>query len=422
MHAVILSIGDELAAGLTVNTNASWLARQLMAVGVRTGAHVTVGDSLLPIVEAIRGALDKRVDLLLISGGLGPTDDDVTRQALADALQEPLVEDPEAVIFLERFFAERKRVMSPSNRLQALRPVSAVCIENSAGTAPGLRVEKEGLPAIFVMPGVPREMREMFTRSILPRVQDLLAEKGGAQVVTRVTKINTFGMGESIVGERLKDLMVRGANPSVGTTVHEGVVSVRIYATGAPADADAMTDAVRAQVNERLVEMVFGEEDQTLESAVAALLNAGRHTLATAESCTGGLLAKLLTDTPGASGYFARGWVTYADDSKHDELGVPMELIAEHGAVSEEVATAMAERARKLARTDFALSITGIAGPGGATETKPVGRVFIALASAEGTWVREFTFPGERAAIRQRSAQMAIALLRWRLLGQDPAW
>jgi nicotinamide-nucleotide amidase len=303
-----------------------------------------------------------------------------------------------------------------------MRPVSAVCIENSAGTAPGLRVEKEGLPAIFVMPGVPREMKEMFTRSILPRLQERAAEAGGEAVVTRVTKINTFGMGESIVGERIKDLMVRGANPSVGTTVHEGVVSVRIYATGTAAEADAMTEAVRKQVNERLGEMVFGEDDETLESAVAGLLNAGRYTLSTAESCTGGLLAKLLTDTAGASGYFARGWVTYANDSKHDELGVPMELIAEHGAVSEEVATVMAERARKLARTDFALSTTGIAGPGGATETKPVGRVYIALASSEGTWVREFTFPGERAAVRQRASQMAIALLRWRLLGQDPAW
>lgn len=422
MHAVILSIGDELAAGLTVNTNASWLAQQLTAIGVKTRAHITVGDGLLPIVEAVRGVIAQRVDVLLISGGLGPTDDDLTRQGLADALQEPLVEDPEAVIFLERFFAERKRVMSPSNRVQAMRPVSAVCIENSAGTAPGLRVEKEGLPAIFVMPGVPREMKEMFTRSILPRLQERAAEAGGEAVVTRVTKINTFGMGESIVGERIKDLMVRGANPSVGTTVHEGVVSVRIYATGTAAEADAMTEAVRKQVNERLGEMVFGEDDETLESAVAGLLNAGRYTLSTAESCTGGLLAKLLTDTAGASGYFARGWVTYANDSKHDELGVPMELIAEHGAVSEEVATVMAERARKLARTDFALSTTGIAGPGGATETKPVGRVYIALASSEGTWVREFTFPGERAAVRQRASQMAIALLRWRLLGQDPAW
>lgn len=422
MHAVILSIGDELAAGLTVNTNASWLAQRLTEMGIAVSAHVTVGDGLLAIVEAIRRIIADRADLLLISGGLGPTDDDLTRQALADALQEGLVEDPEAVIFLERWFAERKRVMSPSNRVQALRPVSAVCIENRAGTAPGLRVEKAGLPAIFVMPGVPREMREMFTASILPRVQALAEKSGSGGAVTRVTKINTFGMGESLVGERIKDLMVRGANPAVGTTVHEGIVSVRIYATGTTAEAAAMTERVRQQVKERLGEMVFGENEETLESAVAALLNAGRYTLATAESCTGGLLAKLLTDTPGASGYYARGWVTYANDSKQDELGVPQAMLAEHGAVSEEVARAMAENARKLARTDFALSTTGIAGPDGGTETKPVGLVYIALVSSEGTWVREFTFPGERAAVRQRASQMSLALLRWRLLGHDPAW
>ena len=422
MRAVILSIGDELAAGLTVNTNASWLAQQLTAVGIRVDAHLTVGDALLPIVDAVRATLEQRPDLLLISGGLGPTDDDLTRQALADALQEPLVEDPEAVIFLERWFAQKKRVMSPSNRLQAQRPVSAVCIENTAGTAPGLRIQKEDQPAIFVMPGVPQEMKEMFTLSILPRIQTLADASDDGRIVTLVTKINTFGIGESLVGERLKDLMVRGANPSVGTTVHEGVVSVRIYATGTPADAQAMTDHVRLQVNERLGEMVFGENEETLETGLAGLLNAGRYTLATAESCTGGLLAKLLTDTPGSSGYFARGWVTYANDSKQDELGVPQALLAEHGAVSEEVARAMADGARKLARTDFALSTTGIAGPTGGTATKPVGLVYIALASAQGTWVREFNFPRERAAIRQRASHMAIALLRWRLLGHDPAW
>jgi nicotinamide-nucleotide amidase len=423
MRAAILSIGDELAAGLTVNTNASWISQQLTAAGIATAAHVTVGDELLPIVEAIRNLLTTRIDLLLISGGLGPTDDDLTRQALADAINEPLVEDPDAVLFLERFFASRNRTMSPSNRLQALRPRAAVCIENTAGTAPGLRVEREGAPAIYVMPGVPREMKEMFSRSILPRIQELAAKAGGGvQTVTRVTKINTFGMGESLVGERLKDLMTRGGNPAVGTTVSDGIVSVRIYATGTPEQADAMTDTIRKQVTERLGEMVFGENEETLQSSLAALLNAGRYTLATAESCTGGLLAKLLTDTPGSSGYFARGWVTYANDAKTDDLGVPADLLQEHGAVSEEVATRMAEQARKRARTDFALSTTGIAGPGGATETKPVGRVYISLASSDGTWTREFTFSGDRDAVRQRTAQMSLALLRWRLLGHDPAW
>ncbi|HVX87124.1 MAG TPA: competence/damage-inducible protein A [Phycisphaerae bacterium] len=430
MRAVILSIGDELVSGLTINTNAAWLSEQLMARGIAITAHLTVGDSLLHIVEAIRAVIGEdaaaKADMLLISGGLGPTEDDLTRQALADALNEPLVEDPDAVLFLDRWFAQRRRSMSPSNRLQALRPVSAVCIENTKGTAPGLRIEKEGSPGIFVMPGVPGEMREMFTESILPRIEKRRAAAGGAGggeagEVTLVTKINTFGMGESVLGERIKELMVRGGNPGVGTTVHEGIVSVRIYATGTPEEAAAMTERVRREVGERLGPVVFGENEETLESTLAALLNAGRRTLATAESCTGGLLAKLLTDTAGASGYFARGWVTYANDAKHDELGIPTELLDTHGAVSEAVAVAMAENARKFARTDFALATTGIAGPTGGTETKPVGLVWIALASAEGTAARSFVFPGDRGAVRLRAAQMAMALLRWRLLGHDPA-
>ncbi|HVS71453.1 MAG TPA: competence/damage-inducible protein A [Phycisphaerae bacterium] len=428
MRAVILSIGDELVSGLTINTNAAWLSEQLMARGIAITAHLTVGDSLLHIVEAIRAVIGDdaaaKADMLVISGGLGPTEDDLTRQALADALNEPLVEDPDAVLFLDRWFSARQRSMSPSNRLQAMRPVSAVCIENTRGTAPGLRIEKEGSPGIFVMPGVPGEMREMFTQSILPRIEKRKAAAGESGVVTLVTKINTFGMGESVLGERIKELMVRGAgggNPGVGTTVHEGIVSVRIYARGTPEEAAAMTERVRREVRERLGPVVFGENEETLESTLAALLNAGRRTLATAESCTGGLLAKLLTDTAGASGYFARGWVTYANDAKHDELGIPTELLEAEGAVSEAVARAMAENARKFARTDFALATTGIAGPTGGTETKPVGLVWIALASAEGTTARRFVFPGEREAVRLRTAQMAMALLRWRLLGHDPA-
>jgi nicotinamide-nucleotide amidase len=420
MRAIVVSIGDELAAGLTINTNAPWLAQQLTTLGIAVDAHLTVGDALLPIVETLRGALAANIDFLLISGGLGPTDDDLTRQAVADALQEPLVEDPDAVLFLERWFAGRNRTMSPSNRVQALRPVSAVCIENTAGTAPGLRIEKEGRPAIYVMPGVPKEMKEMFTRSILPRILERSGGAGETRPVTRLTKINTFGMGESMVGEAIKDLMVRGANPAVGTTVHDGIVSMRIYATGTPADAAAMTQRVRQQIQERLGKWIFGEDDETLEAAVAGLLNVGRLTLATAESCTGGLLAKLLTDTPGASGFFARGWVTYANDAKHDELAVPDDLLESHGAVSEAVAAVMAENARKFARTDFALATTGIAGPGGGGETKPVGTVWIALASSFGVSARRFVFPGDRAAIRQRAAQMALAMLRWRLLGFDP--
>ncbi len=416
MNACILSIGDELISGLTTNTNSSWLSLQLTALGIPTVSHVTVGDQLQPIINAIRHALET-CDLLLISGGLGPTEDDLTRQALADALSEQLVEDPDAVLQIEHWFKSNNRVMSPSNRVQAMRPSSASVIENTAGTAPGLHTRK-GHVDIFVMPGVPTEMKQMFTRSILPELRP-----HAGNTITQVTKINTFGMGESILGDKIKDLMARRegpANPSVGTTVHEGIVSVRIYATGAPDEAAAMTDRIRKLVTDRLGPLIYGENDETIELAVGTLLKVRRFTVATAESCTGGLLAKMLTDTPGSSAYFLRGWVTYANAAKRDELYVREELIAAHGAVSEPVALAMADGARKEAETDFALSITGIAGPDGGTPEKPVGTVWIGLATAAGATARRFNFPGDRRAIRQRAAQMALSLLRWHILGVTP--
>lgn len=434
MNAFLLSIGDELASGLTVNTNSAWLAEQLGALGIQTVAHLTVGDDMEAIVNAIHAAcehLEGRMDpadkhaLLLISGGLGPTEDDLTRQALADALNQQLVEDPDAMLQVERFFRSINRPMAPSNRQQAMRPTDAAILENTAGTAPGLRVSK-GSVEIFVMPGVPREMRIMFAASVQPALE---ADFGaGTHTVRLVTKINTFGLGESNLGERIKDLMVRhkardSAPPdghaaiSVGTTVHEGIVSVRIYATAPRQQAQAQTEHLRQILQERLGPLIFSEEDESLESAVGELLKQQRHTVATAESCTGGMLAAMLTNVAGSSGYFQRGWVTYANAAKQQELGVAAPLLAEHGAVSESVARAMAEGAKHRAQADFALAITGVAGPDGGTPENPVGTVWIALATPSPTIARKFTFPGTRQQVRLRAAQMALALLRWNLMG-----
>ena len=258
-------------------------------------------------------------------------------------------------------------------------------------------------------------MRGMFGRSVLPE----LKERAG-EVVTRMTKINTCGLGESLVGERIRDLMVRRSGELlVGTTAHEGIVSVRIYATGRVEETMQMTERVRRVVMERLGMFVFGEGEQTLDREVGGLLLATGQTVATAESCTGGLLAKCLTDQPGASGYFMRGWVTYANEAKEQELGVAKRLIEAHGAVSEEVVRAMAEGARERAGTDFALAITGIAGPDGGSNEKPVGTVWIALAAKGGTFTRKSIFPGNRETIRLRAAQTAMTMLRWKLLGVE---
>ena len=413
MSAIILSIGDELVSGLTVNTNATWLSRQLSSIGISTLRQVTVGDDQNAIAAAIREACSQ-CPLVLISGGLGPTLDDVTREALAAALGTTLVEDPAALGQLEAFFQRIHRPMAPSNRRQAQRPQTGQCLPNSCGTAPGL-FASTGSTDIFVVPGVPSEMQAMFTESILPRLG-----RHSKDMVTRTYRLNTFGIGESVIGQRIADLMVRGANPSIGTTVHEGVVSVRIYARGPAAQADAMVHEAREKIIKRLGNAIFSQQDQSLEQALAALLNQYGATIAVAESCTGGLLAQMLTSVPGASRYFQRGWVTYSDRSKIEDLGVSPELLQTHGAVSEPVAAAMAQGALHKAASQWALSITGIAGPDGGTAEKPVGLVYIGLAGPKGIFVRRNVFTGDRGGIRRRSAQMAMTMLRLHLQGLDP--
>ncbi len=410
--AIIISIGDELVSGLTINTNASWLAIQLAQIGFPVRAHIAVGDSLAAVAAAI-GQSIAEASLVLVSGGLGPTEDDVTRAALADALGEPLVEDPAALASIEEFFGRLNRTMAPSNRLQALRPAAGRVLPNSCGTAPGIYIGR-GPTDIFVMPGVPREMKAMFERSVLPRLQAAAPPDGR---VTRMAKFNTFGVGESVIGQKVADLMRRGANPAVGTTVHDGLVSVRVYATGTSAEADALISEKSRQIYERLGPLIFSTGDESLAGAVAAILTEQKQTLATAESCTGGLLAEMLTGIPGSSRYFLRGWIPYADGAKKEDLRISGEMIDQYGAVSEPVAAAMAENARRLAGADWGIGITGIAGPDGGSAHKPVGLVYIGLAGPAKAVVRRCRFPGDRQSVRLRSADMALTLLRLSLLG-----
>ncbi len=409
MFACVISVGDELVSGLTVNTNASWISAQLTTIGVHTAVHLTTSDYQPAIVKLIREAC-AQYPIVLISGGLGPTDDDLTRAALAEAMHEPLITDPLALADIQDYFASRKRPMPDVNNVQAQRPQSATCIKNLGGTAPGIKARYDKA-RIWVMPGVPREMRDMFTRDVLPDLRALAGD-----TITITAKFSSYGMGESTLGEKIKDLMVRGANPAVGTTVHEGIVSVRIYATGTPQVAADMVEKIRKQVDERLGQWIFGRDEQTLEQVVTQLLIDRKETVATAESCTGGLLAKLLTDTPGSSAVFEQGFVTYANQAKIDRLNIDPQLIAENGAVSEPAAVAMAQNARKLAGATYGIGITGVAGPDGGTAEKPVGTVWIALATPQGTQAIRHNFFGNRAEIRLRAAQMALARLRWHML------
>jgi nicotinamide-nucleotide amidase len=419
MNAMVLSIGDELVLGHTVDTNAAWLSGELASIGWDVAAHLTVGDDQTSIESAIAQAA-RRCDVLLITGGLGPTKDDLTRAALARVLAQPLEMNADWLQRMEQMFRQRGRPMADANRAQALIPRGARMIQNAAGTAAGIDADftppdSSRSCRIFAMPGVPREMRIMFRDHVAPL---LCAVSGGTVILTRT--LHTFGLGESNVGELLGDLMDRTRNPSVGTTVFGGVVSLRITSRHKSRDeAEEALEKTVAECRRALGDLIYGAEEQTLPSVIGDLLTQGPiRRVTTAESCTGGLLAKMLTDVPGSSRYFQRGWIAYSNDAKTELLDVDAGLIARDGAVSEGVVGAMAEAARRKSAADFGLAISGIAGPDGGTPSKPVGTVCIALAHPSGGIARTFSFPGDREAIRDRSARMALAMLRYHLLGK----
>lgn len=410
--AIILSIGDELVLGQTIDTNSAWLSRQLATIGVRIAAHATVPDDQPSIERAIKSAVVD-CEVLLISGGLGPTEDDLTRQALAGVLGVPLEMDDDALRHLTAFFRNLKREMAESNKIQAMRPHGTMMIENTCGTAPGISATLGGC-RVFIVPGVPKEMKAMFARDILP----VLRQAGGGAAIASRT-LHTFGQGESNVAEALGDLMKRGRNPSVGTTVAGGVVSLRVNAYfESPEKATAEMEKTAGDCREKLGDLIYGQDEEALAGVVAGLLKAAGKKVATAESCTGGLLAKYLTDIAGSSGYFTHGWVTYSNEAKTQLLDVSPITLQEHGAVSEAVVVEMAIAARAKGNADFAIAISGVAGPDGGTPAKPVGTVCIAVSHAEAVESRTFRFPGDREFIRDRSAKMALAMLRFHLLGK----
>jgi competence/damage-inducible protein CinA-like protein len=425
MQAVILSIGDELALGQTVDTNTAYLAAKLAELGIWTLYHQTLADEKALIAGAIVAAT-AQAELVLITGGLGPTKDDLTRQALAQAMGVELVEDAESLKAIEAFFVGRSKTITDANRVQALLPDGTQGIPNAKGTAPGIRAAL-GKAMVFVMPGVPFEMRAMYDTTVLPAITDKAG--GGRTILT--TKVNTFGLGESSVGQLIGDLMDRDRNPTVGTTVANGIVSVRIRSEFADADeAQSQLDVSIKEVQQRLGPVVFGRDDQTIASTLLDALRDRKLTIATAESCTGGLIGKMLTDVAGSSDVYAGGWVTYTNEMKQAMLGVPVEVIESHGAVSGQTVCAMAAGALERSGADIALSVSGVAGPGGGTPDKPVGTVWLGLASringgepsVQAVMVK---FPGGRPQVRTRAAMCALQMARLHLGNRpftDIAW
>lgn len=420
MKAVILSIGDELVLGQTVDSNSAYLAAKLAESGIGSLYHETLPDDQAMIADAIRRA-SGQAGCVLITGGLGPTKDDLTRQALADAMGVQTHEDPKSLEHIQAFFDGRGIVMSDANRVQALLPVGAQMIENARGTAPGIQAKLNGA-SIFVMPGVPHEMRAMVDTTILPA----LKQHAGTSRTILTTKVNTFGMGESAVGELLDGLMTRDRNPTVGTTVANGIVSVRVRSVFEdPAEArTALEDTVK-QVTEIMGPITFGRDDQTLAEALVDSLKQAGQTVATAESCTGGLIGKMITDIAGSSLVYQGGWVTYTNEMKQGQLSVPENLFVEHGAVSGPVVCAMAAGALERSGADLAVSVSGVAGPGGGTDDKPVGTVWLGLAYQPDTGepiasAIQIRLPGDRPSIRRRASMCALQWLRLHLAGHPP--
>jgi nicotinamide-nucleotide amidase len=413
LKAEIIAVGTELLLGQTANTNARYLSVRLAELGIDVFWHTAVGDNAGRLAEIFRTALD-RSDLIIFCGGLGPTSDDLTRETVAGVLGLPLLPDRAWEERLENFFKKLGRPMADINRRQALVPRGADLLVNNHGTAPGLFIEHAGC-CIVLLPGPPRELEPLFEQEVMPR---LVQKEGSRLIMSRVLKV--AGLGESAMAEAVADLIDNQTNPTLAPLAKHTESHLRLTAkAGTRGEAEAMLAGLESKIRERLGVAVYGAGDETLAGAVAKLLLAGGWKLAVAESCTGGLLSHQLTNCPGISAAFLLGTVTYSNAAKQEVLGVKSTLLRDYGAVSEEVARAMAENLRRRSGAGLSLAITGIAGPDGGSEAKPVGLVFVALATPDGVKCRRFNFPGRRETIKERAVAAALNMLRLYLLNTD---
>ncbi|WP_337177129.1 competence/damage-inducible protein A [Paludisphaera sp.] len=415
LKAEIISIGSELVSGQNLDTNAPWLSRALGELGVAVAYHSTIGDDMDDHVAAFLAAAE-RADLVLTTGGLGPTQDDLVREGLARAAGVGLREDPESLAAIAALFARRNRPMADRNRVQAMLPEGAEALPNPIGTAPGVWITI-GRAAFASMPGVPNEMKLMFAEQVVPR----LRRRHRVERVIVHRKIALFGRGESDIEAEALDLTARGHVPEVGITASDATISFRIRGEGLTAEAAwAQTEETAEQIRGRFGPLVLGEGAVDVADALVGQLARTGATIATAESCTGGLCASMITAVPGVSTYYLGGVVSYSNRAKVDMLGVPAELIQAHGAVSPEVAAAMAAGARERFGSDVAISATGVAGPGGGSPEKPVGLVYLGLATADGVETRRVEIGPEqpRDIIQRRSAKQALDWARVALLAR----
>jgi nicotinamide-nucleotide amidase len=410
LTAEIIAVGSELLTPFRTDTNSLWLTDRLNTAGVEVKLKTIVGDDDARLEETIRDAL-KRSGVVVLTGGLGPTEDDITRKISARALGRRLLLDEGVLEDIKAKFLRWGRKMPEINARQAMVMEGAEVLPNPNGSAPGMYLEHDGR-VVVLLPGPPREMKPMFEGLVMPRIAE---RAGGLRVARRVMRV--AGLGESAVDERIAPVYTQYRNPQTTILFNSSEVEIHLTAQGkTEAEAELLLDGLAGQIEERLGDAVFAFRGETMEEVVGLRLAVAGFTLATAESCTGGLIAHRLTEVPGSSNYFMEGVVTYSNESKTRLLGVPPGLIEARGAVSAEVAEAMAEGVKRRAETDFGLSVTGVAGPGGGTAEKPVGLVYVALADDAHTEHRRVMLPGDRHLVRWRASQFALDLLRRRLI------
>jgi competence/damage-inducible protein CinA C-terminal domain len=405
MKAEIIAVGTEILLGDIINSNAQYLAKELAALGIDMYYQQVVGDNEKRILHAFDEAYS-RSDIIITTGGLGPTDDDLTKEVAAKYFNKELLTDEESIEKIKNYFKFRQRKMTPNNLKQGLIPEGSIVINNHNGTAPGVIIE-ENNKIMIILPGPPREMKPMFEETVRPYLQ----ERSDSVLVSKMIKI--LGIGESAVAEDVKDLMDAQTNPTIAPYAKEVGVMLRVTAKAESEEgALRLITPIEEEIKKRLGDNVYATEDVSIEDVVAKLLISKKLTISTAESCTGGMIAGTLINYPGISEVFLEGAVTYSNEAKHKRLGVKNETLDKYGAVSEETAREMAIGIANTAGTDVSIVTTGIAGPDGGTEEKPVGLVYIGVYVKGQVTVQKHIFNGNRSRIRLQATITGLDMLR----------
>ena len=410
LKAEIIAIGSELLTPHRTDTNSLWLTERLNSIGISVLQKTIVGDEESRLEEAVRDAL-RRSDVIISTGGLGPTEDDITRKVFARVSGRQLMLDYEVLEQIRERFASRGYQMTPNNERQALIPRGATVLPNPNGTAPGIRMDQDG-KLIVLLPGPPRENQPMFNDYIMPELEKL---SRGARISKRLLKVT--GLGESALDDMIAEIYTPYTNPTTTILFTDSEIEIHLTATSETvARAEEIVDELADKLEERLKDHLYTTTGETLESVIGNRLLLKRYTIATAESCTGGLIAERITSVPGASDYYVGSVISYTNEAKAELLGVPREMIESRGAVSGEVAEAMARGVKERTGATIGLSVTGLAGPGGGTEAVPVGTVYIGLADDIMTSNRRLILPGDRHLIRWRASTAALEMVRRRYL------